>query len=131
GRIGGAGCAGSRNEGRQGKCGAKMGKVCELFRASRVSDDPGPGPERVFLAVTRAFTRTARHTHGSPADSLAGEVLAELLQRLALDLADPLAGQPEALADLLERPRLLVVEPEPHPQDRRLPLVHLLQQLHH
>ena len=52
----------------------------------------------------------------------------ELGQRLALDLADALAGQAEALADLLERLRLLVVEAEPHPQHGRLALVHLVEQ---
>src|SRR5205085_6457719 len=41
-----------------------------------------------------------------------GEAL-ELLQRVVLDLADPLAGDAEGAADLLERARLLTLEPEP------------------
>src|SRR5262245_33398479 len=65
----------------------------------------------------------------SPA-SLRRQILAQLRQRLALDLTHPLARQAEALADLLERLRLLVVQAEPHPQHRRLALVHLLQELH-
>jgi len=36
--------------------------------------------------------------------------VAELGHHLALDLADPLAGQPEELADLVEGARLAVIE---------------------
>src|SRR5262249_30655842 len=54
---------------------------------------------------------------------------AELRQRLALDLADALARQAEALADLLERLGLLVVQAEAHAQHRRLALVHLVEQV--
>src|SRR5579883_1594369 len=61
---------------------------------------------------------------------LALQVLAELAQGLALDLADALARQAEALADLLERLGLLVVQAEAHAQDRRLALVHLVEQGH-
>src|SRR5262245_24149136 len=57
------------------------------------------------------------------------DALVELVQRLALDLADALAGQAEALADLLERLRLLVVQAEAHPQHGRLALVHLVEQV--
>src|SRR6478672_2485697 len=39
-----------------------------------------------------------------------GQVL-ELLQRVVLDLADPLAGHAERAADLLERPRLSAEQP--------------------
>src|SRR6185436_9649169 len=42
----------------------------------------------------------------------AGRV-AQLAQRLGLDLADPLAGDVELLADLLEGPRPAVLEAEP------------------
>ena len=38
----------------------------------------------------------------------------ELLQRVVLDLADPLARDPERPADLLERPRLLPAQPVAH-----------------
>src|SRR6185312_12961031 len=37
----------------------------------------------------------------------------ELLQRVVLDLADPLAGDAERTADLLQRARLLALEAEP------------------
>src|SRR5262249_18337811 len=53
---------------------------------------------------------------------------AQLLLGLALDLPDPLAREPERLPDLLERPRLLPVEAEAHPDD--LPLL-LLELGHH
>jgi hypothetical protein len=43
--------------------------------------------------------------------------VAELAQRLRLDLADPLAGHVELLADLLERPRPAVLEAEPELED--------------
>src|SRR5262245_59033706 len=39
--------------------------------------------------------------------------MAELAQRLRLDLADPLPGHVELLADLLERPGAPVLEAEP------------------
>src|SRR3954451_23750191 len=62
--------------------------------------------------------------------------IAELGHRLALDLADPLAGEAEALADLLEGARLLAVQSEPHDHDVALALIEGLQDvadvaLHH
>ena len=39
--------------------------------------------------------------------------VAQLAQRLRLDLADPLAGHVELPADLLEGPRPAVFQPEP------------------
>ena len=70
----------------------------------------------------------ARRPDGRPrrAPLLAVEVVAELLaavgvaqlgQRLGLDLADPLAGDAELLAHLLERAGLAVVEAEAQPHD--------------
>ena len=47
---------------------------------------------------------------------------AQLGEGVALDLADPLAGQAEVPADLVERPRPAVVQAEAHPEDPRLPL---------
>src|SRR3989440_6908550 len=46
----------------------------------------------------------------------------ELLQRVVLDLADSLAGHAERAADLLERARLLALEPEPQLDHLPLPL---------
>ncbi len=63
-----------------------------------------------FLAGVRA----------KPVGALA---VAELGHHLALDLADPLPGQPEELADLVEGARLTVVEAEPQPNDLLFALV--------
>src|SRR3954469_20058736 len=49
--------------------------------------------------------------------------VAQLAHRPGLDLADPLTGQVEVLADLLERPRLAAVEAEAQGEDVPLPLV--------
>src|SRR3954454_20802539 len=51
-----------------------------------------------------------------PELAAAGRV-AELAQRLRLDLPDPLAGEPELASDLLQRASVPVVEPEAQPQD--------------
>ena len=53
--------------------------------------------------------------------------VAQLRHRLALDLPDPLAGHPVDLADLVERARLAVCEPEAQPDDAGLPLRERLQ----
>src|SRR5437016_14593318 len=44
--------------------------------------------------------------------ALASRRMAQLAQRLGLDLADPLAGHPELPADLLQRPGKAIIEPE-------------------
>src|SRR4029079_9227836 len=54
--------------------------------------------------------------------------MAQLAQRVRLDLADPLAGQAELLADLLERPRPAIVETEPQPEN---PLFAALEAVEH
>ena len=46
--------------------------------------------------------------------------MAQFVERLALDLADPLAGHVELLAHLLERPGAAVLEPEAELQDAPL-----------
>src|SRR4051794_11502363 len=46
--------------------------------------------------------------------------MAQLAQRLGLDLADPLAGDVELLADLLEGPGAAVLEAEAELQDAAL-----------
>src|SRR5439155_6093005 len=43
--------------------------------------------------------------------------VAQLAQRLGLDLADPLARDVELLADLLQRPGATVLQPEPQLKD--------------
>src|SRR5215210_3985077 len=62
---------------------------------------------------------TAAPARGSPASARPAEPLRlgqrlELAQRVGLDLADALARHPEGAADLLERARLLAVEPVAH-----------------
>src|SRR5262249_51401792 len=57
------------------------------------------------------------------------QAFAELVQRLALDLPDALAGQAETFADALQRVRSLGVQAEAHAQDGGLPLVHLVEQV--
>src|SRR3954469_20145647 len=56
------------------------------------------------------------------AELLAAARVAELRQRLRLDLADPLAGETELLADLVEGARLSVGQAEPQRDDRGLAL---------
>src|SRR6185436_2524330 len=55
------------------------------------------------------------------AELLAIRQRAELLQALVLDLPDPLPRDVERAADLVERPRLLSVEPVAHLEDPLLP----------
>ena len=55
--------------------------------------------------------------------------MAELGQRLRLDLADALAGDAKLLADFLERAHLPVVEAEPQPDDGPLTVVELVERL--
>src|SRR5437667_128340 len=65
--------------------------------------------------------------------ALASRRMAQLAQRLGLDLADPLAGHPELPADLLQRPGTAIIEPEAQLQHlalaRRERLQHVLQLL--
>src|SRR4051795_7749365 len=49
--------------------------------------------------------------------------VAQLGHRLALDLADPLAGETELLADLLQRPRLVAVQAEAQDDHVALPVL--------
>src|SRR6185436_2888952 len=60
---------------------------------------------------------------GELAQLAAAARVAELAQRLDLDLADPLAGEAELAADLLERAGVAVVEAEAKAQHTLLPPV--------
>src|SRR5262249_16225716 len=73
--------------------------------ASPAPAGPCPGPARLLLASHERF-EDARPIGA-----------AKLAQRLCLDLADPLAGDREALAALLERVVGLLADPEPEAQD--------------
>src|SRR5436190_17520844 len=84
--------------------------------------------------------RTARTDSTSEAGSVEGRPqdqgvarVAQLDQRLRLDLAGPLARDADPGADLLERPAPVVLEAEAQPQDDRLarqePVEHVLDDL--
>src|SRR6185436_13424850 len=89
-------------------------------RAPR-SRSPFPGTSR------RAGRRRRRASIQRSSQSLGQVAPAQLLLGLTLDLADALAREPQLLPDLLQRPRLLAVEAEPHLDDALLLLVQLLQ----
>src|SRR5690606_14192580 len=65
------------------------------------------------------------------AELLAAVRVAQLGQRLGLDLADALAGDAELAPDLLERPGLTVLEAEAQPDDLLLALVELAHGVDH
>src|SRR5438093_1247821 len=100
-----------------------------------------PGPPR-----PRGGRRTAARTRAPPAprsrsrcpgsvhrsierppQALGQVAPAQLLLGLALDLPDALAGEPQLLADLLQRARLLAVEAKAHLDHALLLLVQLLE----
>src|SRR5690606_38977385 len=59
--------------------------------------------------------------------SVADQTAIKAGQGFPFDLTDPLTGQTEGLADLFERLRFAVLQPEPHAEDRRSPLIHPLE----
>ena len=61
------------------------------------------------------------------AEALRARRMAQLGERLRLDLADALARHAELLAHLLEGAHLTVVETEAEPDDRALAVVELLE----
>src|SRR5579872_2920672 len=61
----------------------------------------------------------------------AGRGMAQLRHGAGLDLADPLAGETEADADLLEGARFAAVEAKPEPDDLPFPLIEADQHLRH
>src|SRR5947209_17709969 len=56
--------------------------------------------------------------------------MAHALERLGLDLANPLAGHAKLLPDLLERPVVAVGQPVPETQHARLPRLERFQERH-
>src|SRR5271169_1988590 len=101
---------------------------------------------RPIRSAARADRRTAAHIHGRlvsrsqsqcrrmfrrrsiqvPPEALGLVAPAQLLLGLALDLPDPLSGQPEGFPDLLERSRFLSVEAKTHADDLPLLLIKLV-----
>ncbi len=71
-------------------------------------------------APARAITATARLA--AALEALRFGQGREGLERVVLDLADPLAGDTEGAADLLERPRLTAIEAEAQLDDASLAL---------
>ena len=86
--------------------------------------------ERVARAgARRPVTSPAQNHSGDVAQLLRlGERL-QLLQRLVLDLADPLAGDVERAADLVERARVLAAEPVAELEHAALAVGEVLQRL--
>src|SRR5207302_2686854 len=108
----------STERGRNGRtCTTRL--VIERHRPPAILEDrnkEGP-PGRAALCRVSCFDRVSRrllHPHGPERPQRAGVAaafhdFAELVERLVLDLADALAGQADALADLLERERVLAL----------------------
>src|SRR4051794_31560275 len=59
------------------------------------------------------------------------EGFAETSEPLDFELADPFAGEAQLLADLLERPRIVVVEAEAQADHQGFALIHLGQVVIH
>ena len=59
--------------------------------------------------------------------ALSTQQFAQFSQGISFKLADALAGQTQAAADLVERLRFLIVEAKPHPQNHRLALGQLVK----
>src|SRR6266566_1376746 len=86
-----------------------------------------------LLAFGAAFSALTPRALQEGAQTLAAGGVAQLAQRLALDLADALAGDRERLADFLERVLATVADAEAHFEDhllaRRQGLQHFLRLL--
>src|SRR3954470_8150810 len=85
-----------------------MLSVRELVRTGQLRIPPKGERPRPLFEVIAELLRPTR--------------VAKLRQRLRLDLPDALAGDAELLADLLERARMAVDEPEPELDDFLLAL---------
>src|SRR6266540_3833695 len=84
---------------------------------------PKPSGDR-FCRVSRApsvVTSNKSRVHEIVPELLRPGRMAELAERLRLDLPDPLPGDAELPPDLLERPRLPVRQAEPELDDPPLP----------
>src|ERR1700758_3793858 len=76
----------------------------------------GPGSS-VALITSPGRKRLRRSPLEERAQLAASRRMTQLAQRFRLDLADALAGDGEALADLLERVLAAVADAEPHLDD--------------
>src|SRR5215469_17702139 len=94
------------------------GVIHEAPPRSPTSDRPKATgrPERTGRPVDGSEEGRALATLDERAQPLAPRRMAELPQRLGLDLPDALAGHLEVLTHLLERVVGLLADPEPHPE---------------
>src|SRR5690348_15028240 len=77
---------------------------------------PGIANREAKLGKTRTLYLLAREVE----QWLGAARVTQLGQRLLLELTDPLAGQAQRAADLVQRVRVAVVQAEPHGHDRGL-----------
>src|SRR4051794_12786903 len=106
-------------------------------RADPTRGAPG-GASRVRPSTRPVGTRLRQPWPGSDPPAGSGDVAqllrlrecAELLQRLVLDLPDPLAGDAEDAADLIERSRLLAVQAVAQLQHAPFPLAEHAERAH-
>src|SRR6266536_3022469 len=94
----------------------------------------GPRPRRRRPHAAGAPARGARHYDGWPlslfevvAELLAPGGMAQLRQRLRLDLPDPLPRHPKLPTNLLQRPRVAIRQPKPQLNNLLLPLTQRVQ----
>src|SRR5450756_1937723 len=110
--LGGRSAGGSRRARLRGRHESKMRLAC--------ASSGGTGNLVTGAKTARLENCPRQHGRHGPAAGLLQVVLelagaarvAEVMQRLPLDLADPLAGDVELLADLLKRAGAAVLQPE-------------------
>ena len=100
-------------------------KITESAQLGRLSSSPSRGG-RICSAIASRSISSCAIDRRCKSDR---ESFVEFGEGFVLDLADAFAGEAEALADFLERLRVLVVEAEAHPQDSGFARVHALQEV--
>src|SRR4051794_26500429 len=98
----------------------RLGQLTRRFAARPAGLAGVPEPLRLGQ-LTRRFAARPAGLAGVPEPLRLGQRL-ELLERVVLDLADPLARHVERPADLLQRPRALAGQAEAHLDDLALAL---------
>src|ERR1700760_4876766 len=92
--------------------------VVQLIPPRLAPDSRMPGPAGGRARHRQPGGGAERRSAGEVEQRLGAARVAQLGQRLLLELPDPLAGQAEGPADLVQRVRVAVVETEPHRHDR-------------
>src|SRR5439155_10026045 len=131
-RLTSAACAGSALiEGTRRNSASSSNQASVIERRSVVRREAGLRPASFTTAARRADSPAKNSSAHRARDSvplshvaqlLALREGAQLLQRLVLDLPDPLARDAERAADLVEGPRLLAVQAVAHLQHATLAL---------